>query len=960
MSERLEKNPCEVINRSRSVTIYYHGKAVRAFEGDTVATALYASGFRDLASSFKYHRPRGVFDLGVHATEPLMEVDGRPNSRIARIQVREGMRVEPQRKIGVDLFKLADKAGDMFEVGFYYKSKPLIRSSTVWNKAREFMRTAPGNLGEIKPLVSKPRFEEVNRTPEVLVIGGGLAGLQASLVAARSGIRVILVEAEPWLGGFEKFQRPLNWQSIEAVIEQLKGFSNLSILTSCTAAAAYPDGLISCIQTCSMEEGFLERSWLIRPRTVVVATGAIDRPLIFNNNDRPGVILPQAAQRLVHLYSIKPGERVLAVGGDEYIYKVSFDLARRGVRLAGLIDFRTNSEPNKLSNDLETMGVEVMRGFALSNAKGKNGVSGAEISRFDGSGKKTVQCDTIVAGCGRTPLFKLIAQAGAVIKYDSELGFHLVQALPPKYQICGRVTGQDDIDAIRAQGQLSGAKALSFLGLDASGEIKEAEEALQSAPAKRANPSQPKISGKRDKRFIDIGIDVTEKDIDQALSEGFLHTEMLKRYTTATMSPEQGAYSQANFLQYLAQVGTEKMRSQRITTPRPPLVGVSLGVLGAGFHDQPRMTPLHHIQIKQGGKPLRTGPWIRIEDFGSPEEENLAVRQAAGICDVSTLGKFRVFGPDAEKLLNRVHTKGVDNLRRNKILYTASCNEEGVVIDDGIIVKRDDKDFYVTTSTARAPLAKEWYSRWQREENWEVWVSNLTDAKGGMNLAGPKSRKILSKVIDVDISNQTLPYMHWVEAKVAGVCCLVFRMGFLGELSYEIHCPASQAAYVWQSLLESGREFGLRPVGLETQLICRLEKGHVLPGLDTDGNTTLFEAHFEWLRDRKRFDMVGGPMLKLLEKTPLRTKVTPFLLDGRVRLAEGYLIVSRGKPGRVGHITSVRYSPTLDKTIGLSLVEPHIEMNETMELTLAGGGREFKAKVVKTPFYDPKGERLAL
>ena len=327
---------------------------------------------------------------------------------------------------------------------------------------------------------------------------------------------------------------------------------------------------------------------------------------------------------------------------------------------------------------------------------------------------------------------------------------------------------------------------------------------------------------------------------------------------------------------------------------------------------------------------------------------------------MSTLGKFRVFGPDAGKLLNRVHTKGVDKLDGAKILYTAACNEEGVIIDDGIIIKRDNNDYYVTTSTARGPLAKEWYARWQRDQHWEVWVSNLTDAYGGMNLAGPRSREILSKVTDADISSKALPYMYWVSASVAGVRCLVFRMGFLGELSYEIHCAASHAPHVWQSLLETGKEFGLKPVGLETQLCCRLEKGHVLPGLDTDGNTSLLEAHFGWLRDKNRYDMVGGPMLKLLEKAPLRARVTPFLLDGRVDLKEGYLVVSREKPGRVGHITSARYSPTLDKTVGLALVEPHAEMSESGELTLAGGGRKFKARVAKTPFYDPKGERLSL
>ena len=958
MSERLQKNAGEVIDRSRPVTLHYQGKPLQAFEGDTVAAALYAAGFRDVASSFKYHRPRGVFDLGVHATEPLMEVDGRPNARIARIRVREGMRVAPQKKSGVDFFKLADKASGALEVGFYYKSKALIKSKIAWNKGREMMRTAPGNLGEIKPLEKKPEFEEIHATPEVLVVGGGVAGLEAALVAAGRGIRVTLVEAEPWLGGFERFQGPRHWESVRPLVEALRGCENVSVLTSCTAAAAYPDGLIYCIQSDTEEEGFAERSRLIRPKVVVVATGAIDRPLMFNNNDRPGILLPQAAQRLVNLHGIRPGQRVVVAGGDGYISKVCLDLARAGVKPEALIDLRYEGEASETVGALEAMGVRIYRGFALSQAKGKSSVNGAEVIAVDGSGGKTIGCDTIVAGCGRSPLFKLLAQAGAVIQYDPELGMHVAKTLPPNYYAAGRITGQEEAAAIMAQGRLAGARALAFLGLDARVEIAESEEALKEAPPLKGNPAQPEVSGRKDRRFIDTGNDVTEKDIDQALAEGFHHTEMIKRYTTATMSPEQGAYSQVNFLDYLAKSGGGPMKSRKITTPRAPLVGMSLGVLGAGLHDQPRLTPLHHVQMKLGGKPMRTGPWVRVEHFGAPEEETLAVRRAAGICDVSTLGKFRVFGPDADKLLNRVHTKGVKGLDGAKILYTAACNEEGVVVDDGIIVKRGDHDYYVTTSTARAPLAKEWYERWKIGEQWKVWVANLTDAHGGMNLAGPRSRQILSTITDEDLSNQTLPYMRWIRAKVAGVPCMLFRMGFLGELSYEIHCASSRAAYVWQAVLEAGKAFGLKPVGLETQICCRLEKGHVLPGLDTDGNTTLFGAHFGWLRDRDRHDMVGGPMLRLLEKEPPKVKVIPFALDGPVDLLEGYLVVSKEKQGRVGHITSVRCSASLDKTVGLALVEPHREMEEAKGLNLAGGGREFKARIVKTPFYDPKGERL--
>jgi sarcosine oxidase subunit alpha len=505
------------------------------------------------------------------------------------------------------------------------------------------MRIAPGNLGEIKPLGEKPRFEQVNLTPELLVVGAGLAGLEAALLGAKAGVRVVLVEAEPWLGGFETFQGEENMHHIEKLTDQFQGLDNLKILTSTTAAASYPDGLVFCVRSCRPDEPFYEVSYLIRPKKVVVATGAMDRPLIFNHNDRPGVMLPQTAHRFIHHYGLKPGNRVLVAGGDEYIYKVALDLAENGVEVVALVDSRQHGFPEEFQARLVKAGIDFMPGHTIIQAEGKKIVSGVHVTKLDGSARTSFPIDAIIASCGRTPLFKLLAQTGTNMEFHPGLGFHLPRKQAPGYQGAGRVMGLEDRGAIRAQGRL--------------------------------------------------------EDIDTAMAEGFDHTEMIKRYTTATMGPEQGALSQANFLDYLAQKMPDQLSAQTITTPRPPLVGLSMGSLAAGLHDQPKLTPLHHIQIEQGGKPMRAGPWIRIEDFGDPEKESMAVRNAAGICDVSTLGKFRIFGPDAEKLLNLINLRGVDGLKDDKILYTAACNEEGVCIDDGIVIKLGEHDYYFTTST---------------------------------------------------------------------------------------------------------------------------------------------------------------------------------------------------------------------------------------------------------------------
>jgi sarcosine oxidase subunit alpha len=958
MNVRLPESRTQIINRQKPIKFTYQGNAISAYEGDTVASALYATGVREMAVSFKYHRPRGLFDLGVHAAEPTMRVDDHFNTRIARTLAFDGAQVEPQFKAGVDFFKLADKASSVLGVGFYYKSKVFCKSRRIWDKAREMMRSAPGNLGKIGPPRTSYKAEEINLTPDVLVVGGGEAGLSAAITAAEADVRVVLVEADPFLGGCRAFQGEEAYDSIQDLVIQARRFHNLTILTSATAASLYSEGLVVCVQSCHSQETFIERSYLIRPHAMVVATGAMDRPLMFNHNDRPGVMLPQTAQRLIHLYGVKPAERAVVAGGDDDIYQVALDLVMAGCKVPAVVDIRSGPPDAQSADKLVRLGVELCTGHVVVQVKGKKMVNGIDVALPDGTGKKSWSADAIFAACGRTGLFKLIAQTDAQIVYNRKIGMHLPANLPPAYQCAGKIMGLSDSLAIRAQGRLAGAQALGHLGLDVKTRIRQAKEELASAPASPPNPEQPRSVGGKERCFVCLGNDVTQKDIDTALSEGFGNSEMIKRYTTATMGAEQGSISQINFIDYLAASRPELMGERCITTPRPPLVGISMGVMAAGLHDQPRITPLHQVQLEMGGKPLRVGPWIRIEDFGEPEKESLAVRRTAAMCDVSTLGKFRLQGPDAHSLFNKVNTKSINSLAGGKILYFAAMNEEAVFIDDGIAVKLGENDYYFTASSSRGPLIREWYQRWQREYGYQANIADLTDAFAGMNLAGPHARKILSKLVETDISNQALPFMGWIKTQVSGVDAMIFRMGFLGELSYEIHCPASYAPHLWQSLIQAGTEHGLVVAGLETQLTCRLEKGHALPGLDTDGNTNLIEANMHWLRDKGRYDMVGGPMLKFFEDRPLRDRVVAFSLDGRTQVHEGYIVVSEGRMGRVGHVTSVRFSATMGKTLGLALVGPHKELEDKCDLILMGGGQTFNAQQVETPFYDPKGERM--
>jgi sarcosine oxidase subunit alpha len=878
-----------------------------------------------------------------------MNVDGRMHIKTCQTAVKEGMVVEPQGSIEFDLKSIADWFSWTMPTGFYYKM--FYKPQWFWKIVKETMRAMPGSMARVRPLATRPHFDAVNLSPEVLVVGGGLAGMEAAITAAETGIRVVLIETNPALGGFEAFQGEAGYHLAQESIRRLEQHSNITVLTSTTVSAIYPDGLAVCVQSCD-DDNFVERSYHVRAGATVIATGTGSMPMIFEDNDRPGILLPEAAQKMVQLWGIKPGSCVLIAGGDDYLAEVALQLLENGVSLAGLVDFREHGPGEELALRLTLKGVKVWSGYTLTGTRGRRRIRAATLAALDGSDVRRVSCDTIVASSGRYPRHKLLGQIGARMVYDAELNFYLPETLPPAYQAAGRMLGLEDPESIKAQGRNAAAKALQTLGFDAS-QAPELESSVNPVSL------QPLLSddAKKAKTFVCYCHDVSEKNIEQAIDEGFDNIETCKRYTTATQGTCQGGMCEANFAHLLANKRPE-LGARVLPTTRPPVATISLGSLAAGHHDHPQLSPLHHVQLEQGGNAARMGSWMRVMDFGDQEAESLAVHHAAGICDVSMLGKFRVFGPDAEKLLNRVMTKKVDNLAGDKILYYAACNQAGILIDDGVALKMADHDYFVTTTTGRAPITEEWFSRWCRDEDWQVSIVNLTETKASINVAGPEARNVLSKLTACDMSDEALPFLNWAQLNIAGVDLVAMRMGFVGELSYELICPSSQAVFLWKQLLDAGKPFGLIPFGLEALNICRLEKGHAVPNLDTDGFTTLFESSFGWMLNRTKKETVGKPMLDLIAKEELHEQVIAFSLGGRSPIADGCLVVNG--PRQLGRVTSIRYSPLLDKSIGLALVAPHEDWRDGGKVRLWHGDREIEADFAKAPFYDPSGERMKM
>jgi sarcosine oxidase subunit alpha len=949
MPGRIPESPTQVIDRGKAVTISYRGKPLQAYQGDTVASALLAAGIDTFSRSFKYHRRRSPSCLSGQCSRCTMNVDGRMHIKTCQTPVKEGMVVEPQGSVEFDPKSVAGMFSWAMPTGFYYKM--FYKPQWFWKIVKETMRAMPGGMASVKPLASKPKFDAVNLSPEMLIVGGGLAGMEAAITAAETGIRVVLVETNPALGGFEAYQGESGCRLVQDSIHRLEQHGNIKVLTSTTVSAIYPDGLAVGVQSCD-DEHFVERSYHVRAGATVIATGTGSMPMIFENNDRPGILLPEAAQKMVHLWGVKPGSRVLLAGGDDYLAEVALQLLEKGIGLAGLVDFREAGPDEELASKLTSKGVKVWSGHTITGTRGRRRIKAATFATLDGSDSQSVGCDTIIASSGRYPRHKLLGQIGARMVYDAELNFYLPEKLPLAYQAAGRILGLEDPEAIKVQGRNAAVKALQTLGID----VRESPE--HDARIKAVS-LQPLVSHdvKKAKTFVCYCHDVSEKNIEQAIDEGFNNIETCKRYTTATQGTCQGSMCEANFAHLLAKKRPE-LGARVLPTTRPPVATISLGSLAAGHHDHPQISPLYRVQLQQGGNAARMGSWMRVMDFGDQEAESLAVHRAVGICDVSMLGKFRVYGRDAEKLLNRVMTKKVDNLADDKILYYAACNQAGILIDDGVALKMADHDYFVTTTTGRAPITEEWFSRWCRDEDWQVSIVNLTESKASINVAGPEARNVLSQMTDSDLSDEALPFLNWTRLTLSGVDVIAMRMGFVGELSYELLCPSGQAEFLWQQLLETGKPFGLVPFGLEALNICRLEKGHVVPGLDTDGFTTLFESSFGWMLNRTKTETVGKPMLDLIVNDDLHEQVIAFSLSGRSPICDGCLVVNG--PRQLGRVTSIRYSPLLEKTIGLALVAPHEDWREGGKVRLWHDGNEIEADFAKPPFYDPSGERMKM
>ena len=971
---RLKHLPTMRIDTEEKIALRYNNKTFNGVVGDTVATALFANGVRIFGRSLKYHRPRGLYSLDGECSNTMMQVDGIPNVRTENTPARSGMSVAAQNVKGApdtDMMGFIDKLDWAMPAGFYYRT--MHKPARIWPLAMKQIRKAAG-LGKISADFQIPgRYDEIYPTADVCVIGGGPAGISAALAAAEKGLRVILLEARPWLGGFFDYRTaeldggtPC-YQRARDLAARVEAADNIRLFTHTAMVGAYNNNLITAFRKGGPDQVFDERYIEIRATAVVVATGSIERPLIFEHNERPGVMQIACAHRLAHTYGLLPGTRAVFSVGHDLGLEAAIDLFDLGMEVVCVADIREDGQAPELIEALAKREIAFMRGWVAQKAHGEKSVKAVTLTTIEGTVQRRFECDLLVASAGLTPVTGPLTLAQAKLVYDSHTGFFLPQKLPENTFAAGRMLGLGQARSIEVSGRLAGLQAAAACGCVDDKALDHAADELANLPGPERGCKLVTAPVKGRKSFICFDEDTTIKNIKQAIDGGFDMPELIKRFTAASTGPGQGGVPGHNLPLFTARYLADTGAAASPTTVRPPLVPTFIATYAGAKHDMAKRTPVHASQKKAGGVFRRIGVWRRARYFSddfSCRQEVLNVRNNVGLLDGSTLGKFRIHGPDALKALQRVYVSDMSKIKAGRVKYSAMCNDDGCVIDDGVVVKRAENDYYFTTSTARAGATAEWIRYHTRYDGWDFHMVNLTDALGVINLSGPNARKVLEKVTDADVSDAAFPFAGYREFSVAGeqIPVRAMRLGFVGELSFELHVAASYMQALWDILLEAGAEFGIRNFGVEAQNCLRMEKCHIILGAESEQRTNLLDVGlgFLWDRTKAHAKTVGAVALRQTENAEGRLTLVGFEMEDADRAPrDGSLIVDR----RIrGYVCTARKSVVLEKAVGMALVESQLsEIGSRLEIFEDEcGDRRLFARVVPMPFYDPEGKRMKM
>jgi len=989
------------INRAIPLKFTFNGRTYQGFQGDTLASALLANGVHFVARSFKYHRPRGIVSADVTEPNAVVQLERGeytvPNARATEIELYQGLvanSVNAEPSLEHDRMAINQKFSRFLPAGFYYKTFMWPRKW--WPKYEEKIRAAAG-LGTAPETRDADRYDKCYGHCDVLVIGGGPSGLAAAQAAGASGARVILVDDQRELGGSlltckTEIDGRQGLQWVEQIEAALAAMPEVKVLTRSTAFGYQDHNLVTVVQRLtdhlpvSTRKGTRELLWKIRAKRVVLATGAHERPLVFGNNDLPGVMLASAVSTYIHRYGVLPGRNAVVFTNNDRGYQCALDLKACGAAVT-VVDPRAAGRDGALPAAARRQGIKIVNSAAVMAAHGKTHVSSAQVVAYAtgraGEPVADLPCDLLAMSGGFSPVLHLFAQSGGKARWDdAQACFVPGQHMQPECSV-GAAAGEFAFGRALRLAVDAGVDAAQAAGFSVQpGRMPQAADSAETPLEPLWLVGSHAQAARGAKQFVDYQNDVSAADILLAAREGFESVEHVKRYTAMGFGTDQGKLGNINGMAILAAALGKTIPETGTTTFRPNYTPVTFGAFAGrelgDMLDPIRKTCIHEWHVEHGAAFEDVGNWKRPwyypragEDLhAAVARECLAVRNGVGMLDASTLGKIDIQGPDAIKLLNWAYTNPWNKLEVGKCRYGLMLDENGMVFDDGVTVRLAEHHYMMTTTTGGAARVLTWLERWLQTEwpDLKVRLASVTDHWATFAVVGPKSRAVVRKLCsDIDFANEAFPFMTYRDGTVAGVKARVMRISFSGELAYEVNVPANMGRAVWEALMAAGEEFDITPYGTETMHVLRAEKGYIIVGQDTDGSVTPYDLGMGGLVAKSK-DFLGKRSLARADTAKAGRKQLVGLLtdEPRTVLPEGGQIVADGvglssnpdgTTPMLGHVTSSYYSPILQRSIALAVVKGGLDrMGERVAIPLADG-RRIAATIANTVFYDKEGAR---